>query len=654
MNVQTVTRLLALIIATGACSVPGHGQGVTSTGSAVAFRDLNHNGVLDPYEDRRLSPEVRTRDLLSRMTLEEKAGAMVHGATRIQPRSDGRGNQYDLPANEQLILRDHVTTMIGRLQSTAADLAEESNKLQAIAERGRLGIPVTISSDPRNHFQVVEGASVYSSDFSKWPETLGFAAIGDADLVKRFADIARQEYRAVGIHMALSPQADLATEPRWARINGTFGEDADMASRMVAAYVQGFQNSSSGIGKDGVQTVVKHWVGYGAAKDGFDSHNYYGRFSVVSASSLSYHVKPFEAAFRSGASGVMSTYSVLGNLQVNGQPAEQVGSSYSRGVLTDLLRDRYGFRGLVLSDFRVTADCDRICIEGIQPGEPRPAGGGSTPWGVENLSKAQRFVKGVQAGLDQFGGTEEWQYIADAVRAGQLSESRIDESVYRIMLQKMQLGLFDQPYVDPARAAQIVADPAHHALARQTQGRSLVVLENKDSQLPLRATTRKLFLSGIDAEVAKQRGYVVVSDPAQADLAIIHTRAPYQTLHPNFMTGSRQHEGDLNFTEANADYQLIRKVSAAVPTIVSVYLDRPAILTNLKDKVSVLLADFGVSDAALFDVLTGIVKPAGRLPFELPSSMEDVKAQASDLPHDTRQPLYHFGYGLTAKQDIRH
>lgn len=263
------------------------------------FRDLNRNGTLDPYEDWRLTPDARARDLVRRMTLEEKAGTMMHGTARsVGPMGGaGVGTGYDTAASRALIDGAKVTSMITRLGGDPASLATENDALQEIAERTRFGIPVTISTDPRHHFQYVLGASVTAGQFSQWPEPLGFAALGDTGLVRRFGDVARQEYRAVGIHMALSPQADLATEPRWSRINGTFGEDAELAGALVRAYVEGFQHGTAGVDRVGVATVVKHWVGYGAAKRGYDSHNAYGRVATFPGQNLAYHVRPFLGAF---------------------------------------------------------------------------------------------------------------------------------------------------------------------------------------------------------------------------------------------------------------------------------------------------------------------------------------------------------------------
>src|SRR3954471_462992 len=382
------------------------------------FRDLNRNGKLDPYEDWRLSASRRARDLVGRMTLEEKAGLMMHGTARsVGPLAiAGVGGQYDTAAAGKLIRESKVNLFITRLGGDPRVLAEQNNALQEVAERTRLGIPLTISTDPRNHFQYVVGASSMTGRFSQWPETLGLAAVGDASLVRRFADIARQEYRAVGIQETLSPQADLSTEPRWSRINGTFGEDADVARKLVAAYVEGFQHGRNGIDSAGVVTVVKHWVGYGAQKNGLDSHSNYGRFADFTAGDLEYHIKPFLGAFAVGVAGVMPTYSILQGASFSGRPLEQVGAGYNRQLLTDVLRNRYGFKGVVLTDWAVTNDCSEICQNGSPPGERPTFASVGMPWGVENLPKVDRFAKAVNAGVDQFGGTEEAEFLVQAVR----------------------------------------------------------------------------------------------------------------------------------------------------------------------------------------------------------------------------------------------
>jgi beta-glucosidase len=619
------------------------------------FRDLNRNGVLDPYEDSRLSASVRAHDLVRRMTLEEKAGMMMHGTARGAGGGGvpGGGSGYDTAATAKLIRDVGVNSFITRLGGDPAKLATENNALQAIAEGARLGIPLTISSDPRNHFQYVVGASVQSGRFSQWPETLGFAAIGDASLVRHFADIARQEYRAVGIDETLSPQADLATEPRWSRINGTFGEDPNLARELVNAYVEGFQHGATGVDTAGVVAIVKHWVGYGAQKNGLDSHSRYGRFANFSGGNLQTHITPFLGAFAAHVGGVMPTYSILEGAPVDGRPLEQVGAGFNRQLLTDLLRNKYGFQGVILTDWAITNDCPTLCQNGYPPGQRPSFSTVGMPWGVEDLSKVDRFAKAVNAGVDQFGGTEESQYIVDAVHSGKISQARIDESVYRIALEKFRQGLFENPYVDTAAASRIVGNADFQAQATAAQRRSLVLLENKQNILPIVARGKRVFLHGVDSATAVRYGFVVVPDLSQAELAIVRTKAPFQTLHPGYVFGAMQHEGDLGFENGNAEFEEIKRISAAVPTIVTVYLDRPAILTELKGRASALIGNFGVSDAALLDVLTGVAKPEGRLPFELPSSMQEVEAQRSDLPHDTAHPLYPIGFGLRYSSAVR-
>ena len=611
------------------------------------FRDLNRNGVLDRYEDWRLSSADRAADLVTRMTLEEKAGTAVHGTAPIDRGPMLSAPTYNHGAATAAIINRSVTSLLTRLSVPPATLAHENNELQRIAEGGRLGIPLTISSDPRNHFQVVVGASVASSGFSKWPETLGFGALDDAPLVKQFASVVRAEYRAVGIQMALSPQADLATDPRWARTTGTFGEDPARVGAMVRAYVEGMQGSATGVTRNGVATVVKHWVAYGAGIDGLDGHNMYGSRAHVSRSSFALHVAPFLGAFEAGAAGVMPTYDIIDGLELDGEPLEPVGAGFNAQLLTGELRGKHKFRGLVLSDWSITNDCNAACLTGTPPMEPRDI---AMPWGVESLTKTERFAKGMKAGIDQFGGVDDGAPFVDAVKSGALPVARLDAAVVRILALKFELGLFENPFVDEARAAAVVGAPANLRAASRAQSRSLVILENARGAQMLPKAGSALFLHGVDSAVVVARGYRVVSDAAKADVAVLRIAAPYQTLHPTFFFGRMQHEGDLDFKASDSTLALVRATAAKTKTIVVVYLDRPAILTAIKPFAATLIGEFGISDGALLDALSGAVSPAGRLPFELPSSMEAVQAQASDMPHDSKQPLYPIGYRFSGSR----
>jgi len=519
------------------------------------------------------------------------------------------------------------------------DFAVQNNALQTLAARGRLGIPVTVSTDPRSHFKATTGASTAAAGFSQWPETLGLAAIGDLDLVRRFADIVRQEYRAIGIHMALSPQADLATSPRWPRIEGTFGEDPKVVRQMVGAYVEGIQGGRAGLNPEGVAAVVKHWVGYGASRDGFDGHNYYGRFSAFPGGAFQDHVDAFLDAFEVKVSGVMPTYNILQNVQIDGEDLAPLGAGFSRPLLINLLRGDHEFEGVILSDWAITKDCNEACRTGVPVQTLDDIG---MSWGVDHLSAEARFAIGVDAGLDQFGGENDPAPLLAALDQGLIDPARLDISAYRILKQKFELGLFDAPFVDVAQAEALVGCEAFLRQAEATQRRALTWLE-RTPEADLKPGDA-VFVHGLDTETLTRRGFRVVTDPGEARIALLRMSAPYQTLHPDFFFGSRQHEGDLDFKPGHAGLDWREALPDGLPVIVSVHLDRPAILTQVRARASGLLAEFGASEDALLDVLTGLAQAEGRLPFALPASMAQVLAQTPDRPLDNPAPLYPVNY----------
>lgn len=610
------------------------------------FKDLDHNGTLEPFEDWRLTPEARALDLIKRMSVEEKVGLMMHSTAPYVASGNDAG--YNLEKLTPLIRAQHINHFISRLSITPAQMVKSYNQLQVIAEQSPLGIPISFSTDPRNHFQYTLGASVSSGSFSQWPETLGFAAIGDDKLMQRFGDIARQEYRSMGIQIALSPQADLATEPRWSRINGTFGEDVDAVSSMTAAYIVGFQHGRTGLQPDGVAATVKHWAGYGAADKGFDSMNSYGRHLAYDPDDFKTQLAPFKAAFAVDAAAIIPTYGVPPEgITVNGKPLERVGASFSKQMLTELLRGEYGFNGIILTDWLITNSCTEECLTGSVAGEdPNKAYAKyGMPWGVEGLSEQQRFIKAVEAGVDQFGGTFNTLPLIEAIKEGSITVSRIDSSVARLLTQKFQLGLFENPYVDEAQAERVVGNAAFKAEGMEAQRRSLVLLQNQQGVLPIKPGS-KVYLVGISREQAQLHGLNVVATPEAADVALVRMNAPFQT-HPQYAFGAGLHEGSLAFKAGDAEYDALLNISAKVPVITSVYLDRPAVLGNIAAASRGLVANFGVSDQALLDVLTGKHAPEGKLPFELPSSMAAVEAQKSGKAHDSAAPLYPIHFGMS-------
>ncbi|MBV9280993.1 MAG: glycoside hydrolase family 3 C-terminal domain-containing protein, partial [Chloroflexi bacterium] len=495
-------------------------------------------------------------------------------------------------------------------------------------EGTRLGIPVTISTDPRHAFTDNPATSMFAGKFSLWPEPIGLAAAGDSALVEEFGDIARQEYLAVGIRVALHPMADLATEPRWARINGTFGEDADLANRLVAAYIRGFQGER--LGPQSVACMTKHFPGGGPQKDGEDPHFPYGREQVYPGDNFDYHLIPFEAAFGAGTAQIMPYYGMPVGL-----PLEVVGFGFNKDVITGLLREKYGFDGVVCTDWGLLTD--------HAIGDQTMA---ARAWGVEHLSREERAAKALDAGVDQFGGEACPEVVGALVRSGRIAEDRIDHSGRRLLRHKLRLGLFDHPYVDPDAAEAIVGNERFREAGAIAQRKAIVLLRNARAAgratLPLQGRPR-IFLEKVDPEVASAYGEVV-RDLDDAEVAIVRLKAPYEPRDRTFLE-SIFHAGDLSFPPEETGR--ILRILEKVPTIVDIYLDRPAVIPEIAAESAALLANFGAGDAAVLDVIFGRFAPSGKLPFELPSSMEAVRRQKSDVPYDSENPLFPFGHGLT-------
>jgi beta-glucosidase len=558
------------------------------------------------------------------MTLEEKAGLMFQPPIFI----GGDGELIEAgPFGDgatKLVAERHLNHFNIYVAPGARETAEWHNNLQRLAESTRLGIPVTISSDPRHGFDENVGVSFAGSWLSQWPEPIGLAATQDEELVRRFGEIAAQEYRAIGIHVALHPMADLATEPRWARITGTFGEDARVAGRLTAAYIRGFQGDT--LGPASVACMTKHFPGGGPQADGEDPHFPYGKDQVYPGDNFEHHLGPFEDAFAAGTAQIMPYYG-----RPVGTPLEPVGFGFNKEVVTGMLRGRFGFDGVVCTDWGLVSDL------------PMPDGSvwEAKAWGVEELDAAERLQKIIEAGCDQLGGEMLPELLVELVRSGRISEDRIDESARRILRDKFRLGLFDDPYVDVEAAVATCGRDDFRAAGAEAQRRSIVVIAN-DGVLPL-ADGAKVHVDGLSADAAAAYGEVV-DRPEDADVAIVVRAAPFEPRSGNFIE-SMFHAGSLDFPAEARDG--ILETAAAVPTILVVHLDRPAILTPFAEACGALVGTFGASPEAILDVLFGRFAPTGKLPFELPSSMAAVEKQRSDVPCDSEDPLYPLGHGLS-------
>ena len=594
------------------------------------YRDLNKNGKMDIYEDKRQPVEARVNDLLSQMTLEEKAGTMfIHGAFvnedgTIEKKEGATGFSAMLPSVVENI-RERKMNHFNLWEVPGLEaLATGINAIQKEAENSRLGIPVTIASDPRHHFSD-NIFTMTATFFSQWCETLGFAAIGDEDLVSKFAEIARQEYLAVGIRESLHPQIDLATEPRWPRISGAFGEDAQLTARLVKAYIRGLQGDQ--LDSNSVACMTKHFPGGGPQKEGLDPHFEFQKGQIYPGNHFDYHLVPFEAAFEVNTAAIMPYYGVPVD-----QTDENVAMAYNKTIITELLREKYQYQGVVCTDWGLITDVD-------MRGTIWPA----RAWGVEHLSEAERVKKMINAGVDQFGGENRPELVVQLVEEGELTEKRIDESIIRLLRQKFQLGLFDNPYVDVEKMSQIVGKPEFMAAGQASQRRSMTLLKNGDNMLPLKGKP-KIYIKNLADSIAAQYG-TLVDDPADADLAILRIQTPWYPVDTKNFFAKGFHHGDLDF-KGEAKQEILQLLKT-VPTIVDIYLDRPAVIPEISTHAKALLANYGASDAAVLDVIFGKAQPEGKLPFELPSSMEAVREQLTDVPYDSKDPLYPFGFGLS-------
>tara|TARA_Y100000748_G_scaffold108607_1_gene90918 strand:+ start:151 stop:2073 length:1923 start_codon:yes stop_codon:yes gene_type:complete len=589
------------------------------------FRDLNKNNILDAYEDHRLDSKVRTEDLLKKMTLEEKVGQMFHPPFTLNPdiwmliyEIAIRGNQL----TESQILFDNISHFNLYGNPSPENLAKEINNFQRVASKTRLGIPVTISSDPIHEVPKGGGVASFSVDgFSKWPSQLGFAATNDPAIVKEFAEIAKEEYLAVGIRTALHPMSDLATEPRWARNFGTFGSSAEISSQMTIAYMDGFQGNK--IDLNSVLTMVKHFPGGGPQKDGLDAHLYSGKDQIYPGNNFDYHLIPFKEAVKNNLKVIMPYYGIPVD-----QTEENVAMAFNKYIITDLLREDIGFNGVVCSDW------------GIITGRH---------WGVDDLSIEQRYEKSINAGIDQFGGETDTSYLIKLVKEDKIPESRIDNSVRRILINKFDLGLFDNPYVDVTNVQHKVNTLKNIDAGLDAQRKSLVLLEN-NGILPLKKEN-KVFVDGLDKNIAKKFGNVVKkSSDADVIIMYVHTvfnenqESGLNRIFDNFLSKLFPN-GDLRFNRNIINK--IKEYSKEKELIVIVDLNRPAILDDIKKSSSSLIGTFGVSDQVIFEGIYGRFNPSGKLPFEIPSSMEAVLNQKEDLPDDTLNPTYEFGYGIS-------
>lgn len=524
------------------------------TKGGYAFKDLNRNGELDLYENWRKPAQQRAEDLASQMSIEQIAGLMLYSAHQAVPTEDITEAQQKFLTEDNL--RHVLVTRVGSPEIAA----KWSNKVQALVEGIGLGIPANNSSDPRH--SAGENVEYYigaNGDISYWPSSLGIAATFDPSVMEQFGKIASEEYRALGIATALSPQIDIATEPRWSRFSGTFGEDPDLSTDMARAYVDGFQTSEGdaeiegGWGFHSVNAMVKHWPGGGSGEAGRDAHYSFGKYAVFPGGRLADHMQPFtEGAFKLNgktgmATAVMPYYTI--STDIDKKNGENVGNAYSEYLITDVLRGEYGYEGVVCTDWGVTRT--HTAVNSF----------GSASWGVEHLNVAERHYKLIKAGVDMFGGNNDKGPVLEAYEMGvkemgeEWMRARMEKTAVRLLMNIFRLGLFENPYLDVEKTKQVVGNPEFMKAGYEAQLRSIVMLKNKGGVLPLaekakvyvpevwvapRAAFRGNAGAGARMQQQPQQGhwempvpveqlskyFTVVKSPAEADFAIVFVDAP--------------------------------------------------------------------------------------------------------------------------------
>lgn len=639
----------------------------------LKFKDLNDNGKLDPYEDWRLSPEERAKDLCSQMNLDEKVGMLlIHTRKMGLSQEDKSKTSHDGIIDEEVVEKGRsifagrktfgTTETIERLKIrhfilrcnwSPSEMAIWINKVNEICEKDRLGIPCLIASNSRNeHTEFVFGMNDAGGIFSTWPGTLGLAAAvkgelkdkGESTIIEDFAKAAHKEWLATGIRKGYMYMADVVTDPRWQRTYGTFGEDPEFIADVIGKLIDGFQGDK--LDDTSISLTVKHFPGGGPRENGFDPHYVEGKWNCypTKGSMEKYHLPPFVEAVKHQPGSIMPYYSApaiekSSYQKFDGEDLQfdEVGFAFNYFYLQEILRDKLGFEGYVNSDSGIT---DNMC------------------WGVEDLTTPARFAKAINAGTDLIADTNNAADLKAAIEQDMISIERIDEAVQRVLKEMFVLGIFDhKTYVDPDKADKVVKEPKAWEQAYDAHKKSITLVKNTAGALPI-GDNKKVFIKCFhkDPKVAahneelakkeaKQLGNIqLVDDPKDCDLAALFLSprsGDYfsatlgylelkigEDIDKIALDGTPYKETTLTGIDELKDIaKTVKDNGGKVAIGVNVIL--PWILEGIEPLADALLLGYDSFYKAYLEVITGTFKPVGVLPLTLPKS-DDVIAVDED------------------------
>ena len=699
--------------------------GVTTCGVIVRdglyFKDMDNSGELAPYKDWRLSPEERAKDMVAHLRLDQQAGLVLNTLfnTPVAPTraaatgADGKlemskiykhhdPDEKPIPGplpgmtmsiDDADVLDKHITAGVyrGDMHCEAGMVALYHNAgtqmLEYEACKGGVAIPYSLHTNPIN---------------IGYPDSLGIGAAvlgdGNADFVYEMADTDRKMMKAEGLHIMYGPQVDVATDPRWPRTNGTYGERTDVTSDITEALIKGYQNGDDGLNEGSVVLTVKHFPGDAPSENGFEPHVPIGQWRIyrTPGSMEKYHLPPFQRAFDHKASSIMPDYS---RIAADGRAVPQtyrgevtsteaVPSAYSKELLTDLARNKMGFDGYINSDSGITS---------VQI------------YGVEDLTVPQRYAKAISAGTDVIGGNTDPENIIKAVEEGLLPKADLDRASYNRLLSLFRTKRVDNPYLDPDQARQDNFDGAKKK-AYEANQKAVVLVKNHGGVLPL-AKEKKVCIvtfKGVDsgfakmaqamgaglgsadadealrktlAEAFEKKGYTVVATPEEADVLYLHVWPIsngvvfYQFAMPVIEMGEIvTDEREINKSQKKTGKQVtvttlknvekIRELADAIharggKVVGTCVVNNPWLLDKLEPYCDALTIQYTVSTVALnnalnaqVDVISGDFAPTGKLSLtmvsdpaviaiteqEIDGVVREICASPNDVPGYDKDP----------------